>query len=145
MCVDETQIAQIAAEDTKQSFRFVVAQFITSVVLAAVLFMYDFTAAYSGFIGGMIAVLANGWFALKVFTAKSRQPAQMLRSFYWAEINKLFIIGSMFIAVFVILESLNAAALLAAYFLVHMVPAVLAAIHASRQRDTYSKSNKESQ
>lgn len=143
--MNKAEIEKIAAEDTKQSIRFVIAQFIISVVLATVLFLYDFTAAYSGLVGGMIATLANGWFALKVFTANSRQPAQMLRSFYWAEINKLFIIGSLFIAVFVMLEPLNAAALLAAYFLVHMVPAVLAAIHASRHRDTYIKNNEESQ
>jgi hypothetical protein len=53
-------------------------------------------------------------------------------------------VGAMFIAVFVMLRPVNAAALLAAYFLVHMVPALLAAISAGRKRDAYIKSNKES-
>ena len=135
-CMDEATITRLAAEDTKQVIGFVLAQIITSIVLAALLLLHDLTAAYSGLIGGMIASLSNGWFALKVFSARSAQPAQALRSFYWAEINKLIMIGSMFVAVFVIIRPVNAAALLAAYFLVHMVPAMLAAINAVRKRDT---------
>jgi ATP synthase protein I len=141
--MDEARIARLAAEDTKQVIGFVLAQIITSIVLAALLLLYDLTAAYSGLIGGMIASLSNGWFALKVFSARNAQPAQALRRFYWAEINKLIMAGSMFIAVFVMLRPVNAAALLAAYFLVHMVPALLAAINAGRNRDTYIKSNEE--
>lgn len=142
--MDEVQINRLAAEDSKQAVSFVVAQLITSIVLAALLLGYDLIAAYSGLIGGMIATLANGWFALKVFSARNTQPVQALRSFYWAEINKLIMVGAMFIAVFVMLRPVNAAALLAAYFLVHMVPALLAAISAGRKRDAYIKSNKES-
>lgn len=142
--MDEAQIDRLAARDTKQAIGFVIAQFITTIVFALLLLLYDLIAAYSGLIGGMIATLANGWFALKVFSARNDQPAQALSSFYWAEINKLVMIGAMFIAVFVMLRPVNAAALLAAYFLVHMVPAVFAAINPGRQRDTYIKSNEES-
>jgi len=136
--VDEARINQLAARESKQASGFVIAQLITSVVLAALMLLYDLTAAYSALIGGLIAALANGWFALKVFTAKGKQPAQVLRSFYSAEINKLILTGSLFVAVFILLKPINAAALLAAYFLVHMLPALLAAISARRNRDSYN-------
>jgi ATP synthase protein I len=137
-CVDEARINRLAARETKQVSGFVIAQLITSVVLAGLLLFYDLTAAYSGLIGGLIAALANGWFALKVFTARGKQPAQMLRSFYSAEINKLILTGSLFVAVFVLLKPVNAAALLAAYFLVHMLPALLAVVASVRNRDSYN-------
>jgi len=136
--VDEARINQLAARDTKQASAFVIAQLITAVMLAALMLLYDLTAAYSGLIGGLIAALANGWFALKVFTARGKQPAQVLRSFYSAELNKLILTGSLFVAVFILLRPINAAALLAAYFLVHMLPALLAAISANRNRDSYN-------
>ena len=136
--MDEARINQLAARDTKQASAFVIAQLITAVMLAALMLLYDLTAAYSGLIGGLIAALANGWFALKVFTARGKQPAQVLRSFYSAELNKLILTGSLFVAVFILLRPINAAALLAAYFLVHMLPALLAAISANRNRDSYN-------
>jgi len=134
--VDEAQIGRIAAEDTKRASSFVIAQLITSIVLAALLLLHSLVAAYSGLAGGLIATLANGWFTLKVFSTRNTQPVQALRSFYWAEINKLIMVGAMFIAVFVMIRPVNAAALLAAYFLVHMVPALLVAISAGKKRDT---------
>lgn len=146
--MEEAQINLLAARDKKQVTGFVIAQLITSGVLAVLLLLYDVTAAYSGFVGGMIATLANGWFALKVFSAGSkhqnRQPVAALRGFYWAELNKLIMTGASFIAAFVLMKPVNAAALLAVYFLVHMMPAILGAISAGRNRDPYIKDNEES-
>jgi ATP synthase protein I len=84
------------------------------------------TAAYSALIGGMIATLANAWFAYKIFGTKpTDQPEVVVRNFYWGELNKILFTCAMFVAAFVLIRPVNAAALLAAYFIVHMTPAAV--------------------
>jgi ATP synthase protein I len=132
--VDAAEVNRLAQLDAKQAVGFVKAQFLGSFILGAVLYLYDWTAAYSGLVGGLIAALANGWFALKVYTARGEHPAQVLRAFYWAEINKLLLTVSMFVAAFLLLKPVNAAALLAAYFFIHVTPAIMGAISAFKSR-----------
>ena len=84
------------------------------------------TAAYSALTGGVIATLANAWFTLKVFGASySDEPSVVLRTFYWGELNKILFTCAMFVAAFVLIKPVNAAALLAVYFFVHMTPAMI--------------------
>ena len=84
------------------------------------------TAAYSALTGGMIATLANAWFALKVLGGKQPEDAAaVLRGFYWGELNKILFTCAMFVAAFVLIRPVNAAALLAVYFFVHMTPAAV--------------------
>jgi len=84
------------------------------------------TAAYSALAGGMIATLANAWFAYKVLgPGQSSEPATVLRGFYLGELNKILFTCAMFAAAFVLIRPVNAAALLAVYFFVHMTPAVV--------------------
>ncbi len=84
------------------------------------------TAAYSALTGGMIATLANAWFAYKVLGGRQpEEPAAVLRGFYWGELNKILFTCAMFVAAFVLIRPVNAAALLAVYFFVHMTPAVV--------------------
>ena len=86
----------------------------------------SWTAAYSALTGGMIATLANAWFAYKVLgPGRSEEPATVLRRFYWGELNKILFTCAMFVAAFVLIRPVNAAALLAVYFFVHMTPAVV--------------------
>jgi ATP synthase protein I len=84
------------------------------------------TAAYSALTGGMIATLANAWFALKVLGGKQPEDAAaVLRGFYWGELNKILFTCAMFVAAFVLIRPVNATALLAVYFFVHMTPAAV--------------------
>lgn len=113
----------------KQAYGLVLLQLVVTVLLAAILQVgfYDssWVVAYSSLAGGLIATLANGWFALKVFNLKRTDaPVIMLRSLYWGEINKVIFTGAMFVAAFVLIEPVNGAALIAVYFLVHMTPFV---------------------
>ena len=121
---------QINRETARQAKGFIVAQLITTLLLSAILLGWywpsGWTAAYSALIGGVIATLANAWFALKIFGAKpSDQPEIVLRRFYWGELNKILFTCAMFAAAFVLVRPVNAAALLAAYFFVHMTPAAV--------------------
>ena len=114
----------------RQAKGYILAQMAVTSVLSAILLGWywpdGWTAAYSALAGGLIATAANAWFALKIFGSKpSERPDIVLRSFYWGELNKILFTCAMFIAAFVLIRPVNAAALLAVYFFVHMTPAVV--------------------
>ena len=111
---------------SQKAVRFIVTQLAVTLFLSLLLLFYNWTAAYSGLVGGMIATLATTWFALKVFGVKLDQdPVKILRTLYLGEINKILITVSMFIAAFVLIRPVNAAALIAVYFLVYITPFVV--------------------
>ena len=108
---------------SKQAKRFIIAQIAVSVLLSVLLLFYSWVAAYSGLVGGMIATLATAWFAVKVFGVKLDQdPVNILRTLYLGEINKILITVSLFVAAFVLIRPVNAAALIAVYFFVYLTP-----------------------
>lgn len=115
-----------------QAFGLVLIQLMVTLLVTIVLFTADAGAdrvmTWSGLTGGLIATLANGWFVLRVFgrsrNEREADPAVVLRSLYWGEINKLIFTGAMFVAAFVLIRPVNGAALIAVYFLVHMTPFV---------------------
>ena len=73
-----------------------------------------------------IATIATAWFAIKVFGVKLDQdPVNILRTLYLGEINKILITVSLFIAAFVLIRPVNAAALIAVYFLVYLIPFII--------------------
>ena len=110
----------------RQALRFIIAQLITAFVLSAVLLIFDCVVAYSSLAGGLIATLANAWFALKVFRVEPTVAAEtLLTTFYVGEIYKFILTGALFVIAFVLIKPLSVAALLITYFIVHMTPAVL--------------------
>lgn len=116
--------------------RFIIAQFVTTLALSFALLIIDFTVAYSALAGGLIATLANGWFALKVFRVKPNETAEtLLSTFYIGEIYKFVFTGAMFVIAFVTIETLNVVAFLGLYFLIHMTPAVVNVL----SKETFNK------
>ncbi len=110
----------------QQVFRFIMAQLLATLVVAAILLMFDRVVAYSSLVGGLIATLANAWLAIKVFRVKSTVAAEsLLTTFYVGEIYKFVFTGAMFIVAFVLIKPVSAIALLLTYFLIHMTPAVV--------------------
>jgi len=127
---------------SKQAIRYIIAQLAVTALLSTSLLFYDWTAAYSGLTGGMIATLATAWFAVKVFGVKlDQEPANVLRTLYLGEINKILITVSMFVAAFVLIRPVNAAALLVVYFLVYLMPFI---INVFFDDETYKTDEKES-
>jgi len=117
----------INRETARRARGFIFAQLVTTFILSVILLGWywpnGWTAAYSALTGGMIATLANAWFAFKVLgPGQSDEPAVVLRGFYWGELNKILFTCAMFVAAFVLIRPVNAAALLAVYFFVHMTP-----------------------
>ncbi len=110
----------------KQARRFISAQLIVTLVLSFLFLGYNWIACYSALTGGLIATLANAWFALKVFSInRVDKPAALLTAFYVGEIYRFLLTGSLFVMVFVLIKPVNIVVFITIYFLVHMTPAVV--------------------
>jgi len=91
--------------------------------------LFDLVTAYSAFAGGMISVLANSFFALKLFDDKgSWQPDSLAASVYRGILGRVVLTICLFFVVVVLLKPLNIVALLAVYMWIHVSPAVIAGV-----------------
>ena len=73
--------------------------------------------AGSAFLGGIICVIANLFFAGKLFLSKRYvRPEQILQKFYRSEVMKLLFTFTMFVLVFVLIDIKFAAFILAYSF-----------------------------
>ena len=123
---DLQRLERLNLASRQQVFRFITAQLLTTLVLSAILLIFDCVVAYSSLVGGLIATLANAWLAIKVFRLESTVAAEtLLTNFYVGEIYKFVFTGAMFIVAFVLIKPISAVALLVTYFLIHMTPAVV--------------------
>jgi len=123
---DQLGLKQQNQASRQQALGFIITQLGATIVLFAVSFIFDFTIAYSSLTGGLIATMANAWFALKVFRSKPTiKPEVLLTTFYVGEIYKFVFTGAMFVMAFVMIKPINVVALLVTYFLIHLTPAVV--------------------
>lgn len=123
---DQLGLKQQNRASRQQALGFIVTQLAATIVLFAVSLIFDFTIAYSSLTGGLIATLANAWFALKVFRSKPTvKPEILLTTFYVGEIYKFVFTGAMFVMAFVMIKPINVVALLVTYFLIHLTPALV--------------------
>jgi len=123
--IDLLQLERQHQLSRQQAFRFIITQLLTTIVLSGTLLFFDRIVAYSSFIGGLIATLANAWFAIKVFRIKPTVAAEtLLTTFYVGEIYRFVLTGALFMMAFVLIKPLSAVALLLTYLLIHITPAV---------------------
>jgi len=123
---------------------FIFAQLAVSVVISALLLLYDWPAAYSALIGGSIATLANAWFAAKVFSNRRiNEPVLLLRAFYTGELYKILLTGALFVMAFVLVRPINAVTLLLTYFVVHIASAFWGFARSTQSADTANRNIEE--
>jgi ATP synthase protein I len=123
---DQPDLEQQNQASRQQAIRFIITQLVTTFVMSAISLSFDFTIAYSSLTGGLIATLANAWFALKVFRLKPTvKPEILLTAFYVGEIYRFIFTGAMFVIAFVLIKPLSVVALLVTYFLIHLTPALV--------------------
>ena len=109
--------------DKSQAYRVLAGQSLATLLAALALLALGLVYAWSGLIGGMIAVLANAVFAAGVFARyRAQEPAKLLGRFYRAELQKLVLTGFLFAGVFIWITPLSAGALFGVYLLVQLVP-----------------------
>jgi ATP synthase protein I len=88
-------------------YRIVKAQLAVTVMISiAVLVVAGVVSAYSALTGGMISVIANGYFARHVFGRDYKSPRQMVSAFYVGEVIKIGITIVLFAFAVIVMDVL---------------------------------------
>ncbi|MES9992589.1 MAG: ATP synthase subunit I [Candidatus Thiodiazotropha sp.] len=112
----------------------VVLQFGAALSVGLVLLAFGKTVALSGFLGGLIAAAANGFFAYRSFTHyRAQDPQKIAGRMFGAEIQKLIVTGLMFGLTIVTISSLSIGALLGCYLFVQVAVPLVVLIFQDRQ------------
>lgn len=113
--------------DIRRAKRILIVQVVLTLILAGAATLYDGVTGLSALLGGAITTLANGLFAVAIFGRYRAQDAgKLVFRFYGAELLKLGLVMVMFAVTFIWLAPLNVWALFGAFFLVQVLPPMLA-------------------
>lgn len=116
------QVAMLKTSTT-QIKKIVLIQFVLSLMAGAISWLLVRDAATSVIAGGLIASLANGYFAWKVFARqRETESAQILSTYYRAEVGKIVLTVMLFVFAISVIKPLNVIALMIAYLLITMIP-----------------------
>ena len=95
-----------------------IAQCLLTLCLAGILFAVKRDLALSAFLGGLICVLPNMYFARQLFTKRRiAQAYSLLRSIYVAEFIKIALAGALFAIVFINYKEAHPLTILLTYFM----------------------------
>lgn len=104
-------------------FKVLVVQAVVALALAlAFLLIKGLNAGFCAFLGGLIAILPNLYFALKTFRYFGAQSAVAVTLSLWTgEMGKYILTAALFVLVFLAIKPLDITALFISYFLVLIV------------------------
>ena len=111
--------------DSGRAYRIVFLQLATALLVALPLAPVGWVYAWSGVLGGLIAVTGNALFARQLFGRyRAQEPGQLLGRFYLAELAKLLLTALLFALVVVLVKPISIVTLLGCFLLVQLVPAL---------------------
>lgn len=117
----------LSPPDRVQLKRLLIWQSIVAVSVCVVAVPFGVSTVRAAAIGAGACLLANWYFALRVFQRyQAQEPGRLLAHIYGAELAKIAIVLAVFGLAFATLEDLNPLALFGAYLAVQIVPAMLA-------------------
>ncbi len=115
------------SSDYRRAKRIIVAQAVTSLLIAAVGFAFGVWTAIAALLGGAIATIGNALFALWVFGRyRADDPGKLTGQFYGGEFLKLGFIAITFAVVILWLKPFSPVAFFGAFLIVQVVPPMLA-------------------
>jgi ATP synthase protein I len=136
----------LSGVDDHRIVGYLLAQLAATVLIYVSMLVIDASLASSSLAGGLIATVATGWFAAKVFAGRRKPGLEygpvVVRQFYWGELNKILLTAALFVIAFIYIRPVSAAALLGAYFVVHITPSLYELI-AGRGRNVDTRNNNE--
>jgi F0F1-type ATP synthase assembly protein I len=113
--------------DAHRAKRILIAQVVTTLVVALLGLLVGLQHGLFALIGGAIATAANALFAYWVFGRyKAAEPGRLVGQFYGGEMLKLGFTALMFAVVIIGFESPSPLALFGAFFVVQVLPPMLA-------------------
>ena len=108
---------------TTQVRRILLVHLLASIIISTLLLVIDQVSFWSGLTGGLIATLANGYFAWKVFYKQlESKPEKILARYYGAEVGKIILTVMLFSAAILMIKPINIIALLGVYLFNTMIP-----------------------
>ena len=110
---------------TIQIKRILLMQFTATIVISALLLVFNVIWFWSALIGGMTATLAYAYFAWKVFAKQETEPGKILATCYGAVVSKIVLTIMLFIAAIVMIKSLNIIALMGMYLFNQFTPVLV--------------------
>jgi len=97
-----------------------------TLLVSAILMFVGLVVAYSAMVGGLIATVANAFFAKRVFVDyRAQSPGLLLAQIYSAEILKLILVGALFAAAIAWIDPLSAGTLFSVFIVVHLIPSIM--------------------
>lgn len=119
--------------DALQASRILKFQVILGLILAVLALPFGGPVAISVLIGAGTCALANALLAIWVFRGyRAQEPARLVLRFYGGEVAKIALILGVFGVALAAYDKLNMPVLLGAYFLVQVIPTLIAAQLGSR-------------
>ena len=113
--------------DAQRARRILIAQVIVTLVVALAALLFGYREGLFALIGGIIATSANALFAYWVFGRyRAAEPGKLAAQFYGAELLKLAFIALAFAVVIIGSDPLSPLALFGAFFVVQVLPPLLA-------------------
>jgi len=113
--------------DARRAKRIVVAQAVATLLVTLIGLLFGPRVGLFAFVGGATATIANALFAYWVFGRyRAGEPGRLLSHFYGGEIIKLAFIAIAFAAVIIVSDPLSPLALFGAFFVVQVLPPLLA-------------------
>lgn len=98
-------------------------QLVVTLGMSAVALAFGDVYGKSALAGGIIATLANAWFAKKAFRNPTEQdPKQVLSIVYSAEISKVILTLLLFVAAIRFMRQLHIITLVSTYFICTLIP-----------------------
>jgi len=113
--------------DARRAKRIVVTQAIATLVVTLAGLLFGLRGGLLAFLGGATATGGNALFAYWIFGRyKASEPGKLVSQFYGGEILKLAFIAAALAAVIIWLEPSQPLVLFGAFFVVYVVPPLLA-------------------
>lgn len=113
--------------DARRARRILIAQMVATLAVTLIGLIFGMRVGLFALIGGATATIANALFAFWVFGRyRADEPGKLVGQFYGAELIKLAFIVAAFAAVIILLDPLSPLALFGAFFVVQVLPPLLA-------------------
>lgn len=93
--------------------------------MTALLTFFGDVAAYSAWIGGLVFVLANLWFAIRSFVNNKTEAGQVVFSIYLAELEKFSIVIVAMVAIFMTVSPLEPIAVIVGFVIAQITSLVV--------------------
>ena len=113
--------------DARRAKRILIAQAVATLVVTLVGLIFGLREGFFAFVGGATATGANALFAYWVFGRyRAGEPGKLVGQFYGGELLKLAFVVIAFAAVIKLFDPLSPLALFGAFFVVQVLPPLLA-------------------